>query len=350
MAYQPGRPIRVLIVDDSAVVRQVLSKSLAGQTDIEVVGTATDPYVARDKIVHLEPDVITLDIEMPRMDGLTFLRKLMQHRPMPVIILSSLTQKGGRLALEAIEAGAVEVLSKPGGSFSVGEMAEQLAEKIRAAARSRPMAKSQADTAVTPVATPITNVDLTHKIIAIGASTGGTEAIKQVLTRLPGTVPGIVVVQHMPPRFTTAFANRLDGICPFEVREAADGDSVYPGRCLIAPGNFHMMLRRSGARYHVEVKTGPMVHHQRPAVDVLFRSVAKAAGKNALGVILTGMGADGGEGLLQMRQAGAPTLGQDEASCVVYGMPKVAFEMGAVGKVLSLGDIAAEIMRLVAAS
>jgi two-component system chemotaxis response regulator CheB len=350
MAYQPGRPIRVLIVDDSAVVRQVLSKSLAGQTDIEVVGTATDPYVARDKIVHLEPDVITLDIEMPRMDGLTFLRKLMQHRPMPVIILSSLTQKGGRLALEAIEAGAVEVLSKPGGSFSVGEMAEQLAEKIRAAARARPLAKTQTEVAAAPVATPITNVDLTHKIIAIGASTGGTEAIKQVLARLPGTVPGIVVVQHMPPRFTTAFANRLDGMCPFEVKEAEDGDSVYPGRCLIAPGNFHMMLRRSGARYHVDVKTGPMVHHQRPAVDVLFRSVAKAAGKNAVGVILTGMGADGAEGLLQMRQAGAPTLGQDEASCVVYGMPKVAFEMGAVGKVLSLGDIAGEIMRLVAAN
>jgi two-component system chemotaxis response regulator CheB len=349
MAALAGRSIRVLIVDDSAVVRQVLSKSLAGQADIEVVGTATDPYVARDKIVQLEPDVITLDIEMPRMDGLTFLRKLMQHKPMPVIILSSLTAKGGRLALEAIEAGAVEVLSKPGGSYSVGEMAEQLADKIRAAARARPQSRPKATGPATPLAAVATNIDLTQKIVAIGASTGGTEAIKEVLTRLPATVPGIVIVQHMPPRFTTAFAERLNGICPFEVKEGADGDSVYPGRCLIAPGNFHMMLRRSGARYYVDVKTGPMVHHQRPAVDVLFRSVAKSAGRNAVGVILTGMGADGAEGLLQMRQAGSPTIGQDEASCVVYGMPKAAFEAGSVAKQVTLNDMAAEILRQVSA-
>ncbi len=348
MAFRSGQPIRVLIVDDSAVVRQVLSKSLASQADIEVVGTATDPYVARDKIVQLEPDVITLDIEMPRMDGITFLKKLMQHHPMPVIILSSLTQKGGRMALEAIEAGAVEVLCKPGGSFTVGEMAEQLAEKIRAAARARPTAITSVPRASSPVATAVTNIDLTQKIVAIGASTGGTEAIKEVLTHLPATVPGIVVVQHMPPRFTTAFAGRLDGLCPFEVREAEDNDSVYPGRCLIAPGNFHMMLRRSGARYYAEVKTGPMVHHQRPSVDVLFRSVAKAAGKNAVGVILTGMGADGAEGLVLMRQAGSPTIGQDEASCVVYGMPKAAYEAGGVAKVVTLTDVAAEIMRQVA--
>ncbi len=350
MAAYGGGPIRVLIVDDSAVVRQVLSKSLASQPDIEVVGTATDPYVARDKIVQLEPDVITLDVEMPRMDGLTFLRKLMQHHPMPVIILSSLTNKGGKLALEAIEAGAVEVLSKPGGSFSVGEMADQLADKIRAAARAKPVSR-----AASPAAAPAklqslgTNIDLTQKIVAIGASTGGTEAIKEVLTRLPPSVPGIVIVQHMPPRFTTAFAERLNGLCAFEVKEGADGDSVFPGRCLIAPGNFHMMLRRSGARYLVDVKTGPMVHHQRPAVDVLFRSVAKHAGRNALGVILTGMGADGAEGLLLMKQAGSPTLGQDEASSVVYGMPKAAFEMGAVQRQLPLAEMAAEIMRQVAA-
>jgi two-component system chemotaxis response regulator CheB len=349
MAALAGRSIRVLIVDDSAVVRQVLSKSLAGQADIEVVGTATDPYVARDKIVQLEPDVITLDIEMPRMDGLTFLRKLMQHKPMPVIILSSLTAKGGRLALEAIEAGAVEVLSKPGGSFSVGEMAEQLADKIRAAARARPQTRPASPAAVTVAQAPATNIDLTQKIVAIGASTGGTEAIKEVLTRLPATVPGIVIVQHMPPRFTTAFAERLNGICPFEVKEGVDGDSVFPGRCLIAPGNFHMLLRRSGARYFVDVKTGPMVHHQRPSVDVLFRSVAKSAGRNAVGVILTGMGADGAEGLMQMRQAGSPTLGQDEASCVVYGMPKAAFEGGAVQKQVTLTDVAAEILRQVSA-
>ncbi len=348
MPINLNRPIRVLIVDDSAVVRQVLSKALAPVPDIEVVGTATDPYVARDKILQLEPDVITLDVEMPRMDGITFLKRIMQYRPMPVIILSSLTSKGGSLALEAIEAGAVEVLSKPGGAYSVGEMAEQLAEKIRAAARARPVARSAAPrtggrTATARVAS--TNLDLTNKIVAIGASTGGTEAIKEVLQRLPATVPGIVVVQHMPPRFTTAFAERLNGLCAFEVREGADGDSVYPGRCLIAPGNFHMLLRRSGARYHVNIKNGPMVHHQRPAVDVLFRSVAKAAGPNALGVILTGMGADGADGLSLMREAGAYTIGQDETSCVVYGMPKAAFEAGAVMKVLPLGEVAGEIMR-----
>ncbi|KMY65643.1 chemotaxis protein [Desulfocarbo indianensis] len=345
MAFAGGRPIKVLIVDDSAVVRQVLSKALSGVADIEVVGTATDPFVARDKIVQLEPDVITLDVEMPRMDGITFLKKLMQHRPMPVIILSSLTQKGGSLALQAIEAGAVEVLSKPGGSFSVGEMADQLADKIRAAAWARPLAKQPAAAPQAAQRVASTSLDLTNKIVAIGASTGGTEAIKEVLTRLPATVPGIVVVQHMPPRFTTAFAERLNGLCAFEVKEGADGDSVYPGRCLIAPGNFHMLLRRSGARYYVNVKTGPMVHHQRPAVDVLFRSVAKAAGANALGVILTGMGADGAEGLNLMKEAGSFTIGQDEASCVVYGMPKAAFEAGAVIKQLPLQSIAMEVMR-----
>ncbi len=347
MVYTGGRPIKVLIVDDSAVVRQVLSKALSGVPDIEVVGTATDPFVARDKIVQLEPDVITLDVEMPRMDGITFLKKLMQYRPMPVIILSSLTHKGGKLALEAIESGAVEVLSKPGGSFSVGEMAEQLAEKIRAAARARPRPAKPSTTPKPAQRVASTNLDLTNKIVAIGASTGGTEAIKEVLVRLPATVPGIVVVQHMPPRFTTAFAQRLNGLCAFEVKEGADGDSVHPGRCLIAPGNFHMLLRRSGARYYVNVKTGPMVHHQRPAVDVLFRSVAKAAGPNAVGVILTGMGADGAEGLNLMRQAGAYTIGQDEASCVVYGMPKAAYDVGAVMKQLPLDAIAAEIMRRV---
>lgn len=348
MPLNSNRPIRVLIVDDSAVVRQVLSKALAPLPDIEVVGTATDPYVARDKILQLDPDVLTLDVEMPRMDGVTFLKRIMQHRPMPVIILSSLTNKGGSLALEAMEAGAVEVLSKPGGAYSVGEMAEQLADKIRAAARVRPAARgatSRPASVAQPARVASTSLDLTNKVVAIGASTGGTEAIKEVLQRLPATVPGIVVVQHMPPRFTTAFAERLNGLCAFEVKEGADGDSVYPGRCLIAPGNFHMLLRRSGARYYVNVKTGPMVHHQRPAVDVLFRSVAKSAGPNALGVILTGMGADGADGLNLMRQAGAYTIGQNEQSCVVYGMPKAAYESGAVMKVLPLGDVAGEIMR-----
>jgi two-component system chemotaxis response regulator CheB len=343
-----ARPIKVLIVDDSAVVRQILTKALAPHTDIEVVGTATDPYVARDKIVQLKPDVITLDVEMPRMDGITFLRKLMQHWPLPVIVLSSLTSKGGDVALKAIEAGAVEVLCKPGGSFSVGEMGEQLAEKIRAASRVKPVVASpNAASMATSAREAATEMDLTHKIVAIGASTGGTEALKEVLVRLPATVPGIVIVQHMPPKFTTAFAERLDGLCAFEVREAQDGDSLYPGRALIAPGNFHMLLRRSGARFYVNVKTGPMVHHQRPAVDVLFRSVAKSVGQNAVGVILTGMGADGADGLLSMKQAGAATVGQDEASCVVYGMPKAAYEKGAVQTVASLKDIAGHIMRLV---
>ncbi len=347
MALDLNRPIRVLIVDDSAVVRQVLSRSLAKVPDIEVVGTATDPFVARDKIIELEPDVLTLDIEMPRMDGITFLRKLMQHKPMPVIILSSLTAKSGRLALEAIESGAVEVLSKPGGSFSVGEMADQLADKIRAAARARFRTATATPKKVQQVRPAATEIDLTNKIIAIGASTGGTEAIKEVLTRLPAAVPGIVIVQHMPPRFTSAFASRLNGICAFEVREAADGDSVFPGRCLIAPGNYHMLLRRSGSRTYVNVKTGPMVHHQRPAVDVLFRSVAKSMGRNAVGVVLTGMGADGAEGLKLMREAGARTLTQDEASCVVYGMPKAAVKLGASEKEVPLDRIAYEIMQLV---
>ena len=346
MTLFKSKPIRVLIVDDSAVVRQVLSKALEHAPDIEVVGTATDPFVARDKIVQLKPDVLTLDIEMPRMDGITFLKKLMQHWPMPVIVLSSLTTRGGTVALQAMDAGAVEVLSKPGGSFSVGEMGEQLAEKIRAAARARPVAKTPTSDAG-PVREAATQMDLTHKIVAIGASTGGTEALKEVLVRLPSTVPGIVIVQHMPPKFTTAFSERLNGLCAFEVREAQDGDSVYPGRALIAPGNFHMLLRRSGARYFVNVKTGPMVHHQRPAVDVLFRSVAKSVGRNAVGVILTGMGADGAEGLLLMKEAGAQTVGQDEASCVVYGMPKAAYEKGAVQTVAPLKDIAKHIMRLV---
>ena len=346
MTLFKAKPIRVLIVDDSAVVRQVLSKALEHVPDIEVVGTATDPFVARDKIVQLKPDVLTLDIEMPRMDGITFLKKLMQHWPMPVIVLSSLTTRGGTVALQAMDAGAVEVLSKPGGSFSVGEMGEQLAEKIRAAARARPVAKTPSSDSG-PVREAATQMDLTHKIVAIGASTGGTEALKEVLVRLPSTVPGIVIVQHMPPKFTTAFSERLNGLCAFEVREAQDGDSVYPGRALIAPGNFHMLLRRSGARYFVNVKTGPMVHHQRPAVDVLFRSVAKSVGRNAVGVILTGMGADGAEGLLLMKEAGAQTVGQDEASCVVYGMPKAAYEKGAVQTVAPLKDIAKHIMRLV---
>ena len=339
--------INVLIVDDSATVRRIFSKELNRYSDIEVVGTAPDPYIARDKIVQLDPDVITLDIEMPRMDGITFLGKLMKHYPKPVIIVSSLTRKGGKLALEAIEKGAVDVVAKPGEAYSVGDLSEQLAEKIRAAARvdiTKFARKNPAPlNAVPPIATKAL-AETTNKVIAIGASTGGTEAIKEVLTRLPHNIPGTVIVQHMPPNFTTAFAARLNDLCPFEVREAADGDRVVPGCALIAPGNFHMLLSRSGANYYVKIKTGPLVHHQRPAADVLFRSVARYAGANATGVILTGMGKDGAKGLLEMRQAGAHTIAQDESSCVVFGMPKEAIKLDAADFIMRLTDIPGKIV------
>ncbi len=341
--------IKVLIVDDSAIVRKILTEELSQDPDIEIVGTAPDPYVARDKIVLLKPDVITLDIEMPRMDGLTFLKKLMRHYPLPVIVVSSLTPKGSKMALEALENGAIEVLSKPGPAYSVGEMSHQLKEKIRAAAKvnlRRVQYSNLAKDLTPPIITKALS-ETTQKIIAIGASTGGTEAIKEVLMKLPLNSPGIVIVQHMPPHFTTAFAERLNNLCQLEVKEAQDGDAVLNGRALLAPGNFHMLLRRSGSRYYVNIKDGPMVHHQRPAVDVLFYSVAQYAGPNAVGVILTGMGADGAEGLLKMKEAGAKTIAQDEATCVVFGMPKEAIKRGAVDKVLPLELIPQEIMQMV---
>lgn len=339
-----SKRIRVLIVDDSAVVRKIFSEELSKYPDIEVVGTAPDPFVARDKIVALQPDVITLDIEMPRMDGLTFLRKLMKYYPLPTIIVSSLTPKGGKLTLEAMEIGAVDVIAKPGGAYTVGDMSSQLADKIRGAAWAKVIKKGVQDSENVPLKAL---AQTSHKVIAIGASTGGTEALKTVLTKLPANSPGILVVQHMPANFTAAFAERLNSLCQMTVREAKDNDSVVPGLALIAPGNFHMVMRRSGARYYVEVKTGPLVHHQRPAVDILFKSTAKSAGANAIGVILTGMGADGAEGLLEMKKAGAGTIAQDENSCVVFGMPKEAIKMGAAGKVLPLDQIAAEMIRMV---
>lgn len=346
------KPIKVLIVDDSAIVRKIFSQELEKHKDIVVVGTAPDPYVARDKIVHLKPDVITLDIEMPRMDGLSFLRKLMKYHPIPTIVVSSLTVRNSEMALEALEYGAVEVLAKPGGSYSVGDMSIQLAEKVRAAAGIRvaplnPGSKSENEKGTRNLIKPRVNslTRTTHKVIAMGASTGGTEALKAVLTQMPANSPGIVVVQHMPPRFTTAFANRLNELCEIEVREAVDGDSILPGQALIAPGNFHMLFRRSGARYHVEVKTGPLVCHQRPAADVLFYSVAQYAGANAVGVIMTGMGKDGAQGLLEMRKGGAHTIAQDEASCVVFGMPKEAIKAGGVDEVVPLWEIPTAIIR-----
>jgi len=343
------KKIRVLVVDDSAVVRKVFSEELSHEKDIQVVATAPDPYVARDKIVALKPDVVTLDIEMPRMDGLTFLRKLMKYYPLPVIIVSSLTKEGGSLALEAMEIGAVDVISKPGEAYSVGDMSAQLAEKIRAAAqvdmvqRARLMASQV-------TAAPQTKLSLTkttNKIIAIGASTGGTEALKDVLVQLPPNTPGIMIVQHMPAKFTTSFAERLNNLCQIRVKEAEDGDSVVPGTALLAPGNFHMVMRRSGARYYVNIKSGPLVCYQRPAVDVLFNSVAAYGGANAVGVILTGMGKDGAQGMLKMKETGAKTIAQDEASCVVFGMPKEAIEAGGVDQVVSLKDIPSAILKMV---
>lgn len=340
------RKIRVLVVDDSAVVRKVFSEELSREKDIEVVGTAPDPYVARDKIVNLKPDVVTLDIEMPRMDGITFLRKLMKYYPLPVIIVSSLTREGGSLALEAMEIGAVEVISKPGEAYSVGDMSAQLAEKIRAAAQVDVTRRLRVITSPSIIAPKLSLTRTTNKLIAIGASTGGTEALKEVLTQFPPNSPGIMIVQHMPPKFTTSFAERLDSLCQVRVKEAEDGDAVVPGTALLAPGNFHMVMRRSGARYYVNIKSGPMVCYQRPAVDVLFNSVAAYGGANAIGVLLTGMGKDGSQGMLKMKQAGARTIAQDEASCVVYGMPKEAVAVGAVDKILSLRDIPAAVLKM----
>jgi two-component system, chemotaxis family, protein-glutamate methylesterase/glutaminase len=340
--------IKVLVVDDSAVVRKIITQELSKYSDIEVVGTAPDPYVARDKIVKLRPTVITLDVEMPRMDGITFLKKLMKYHPLPVIILSSLSQRGSQTAMEALQSGAVEVLSKPGSSFSVAELSEQLADKVRAAAKAKLASPTVTEESPRePIRYTTAMAETTNKIIAIGASTGGTEALKTVLLDVPPNAPGIVIVQHMPPRFTTAFAERLNSICQIEVKEAESGDTVMPGRALLAPGNYHMLFRRSGARYYVDIKSGPRVHHQRPAVDVLFRSVSKYAGANAVGVILTGMGADGAQGLLEMKRAGATTIAQDEASCVVFGMPKEAIKLGASDMVAPLDRISREMLKAI---
>ncbi len=331
--------IKVLIVDDSAVVREIFSTELSKDPELEVVGTAIDPYIARDKILKLNPHVITLDVEMPRMDGITFLRKLMRYHPLPVIIVSSLTPKGGQLALEALNAGAVDVLCKPGAAYTVGDMSVELIDKIKSAAaidmrKWLPMVNSE-----TTPSPKLSIIKTTNKVVAIGASTGGTQALQKVLSALPTNAPGIVIVQHMPEHFTTSFAQRLNEVCAIEVKEAENNDSVIPGRALIAPGNKHMLLRRSGARYYVEVKTGPLVSRHRPSVEVLFNSVAQSAGQNAIGVIMTGMGADGADGMLKMKQSGAVTIAQDEASCVVFGMPKEAIKRGGVDYVVSLDKI-----------
>ncbi len=345
--------IRVLIVDDSAVVRQTLRDVLESDPEIEVIATAGDPFVAADRIAEQVPDVITLDIEMPRMDGLTFLKKLMSQHPIPVVICSSLAEEGAQSTFRALEYGAVEIVTKPrlGTKQFLEDSRVALCEAVKAAACSRPRALKPSQT-VEPkltadaILSPATHAmaETTEKVVVIGASTGGTEALKAVLEALPADTPGIVIVQHMPELFTRAFANRLDGLCNITVKEAETNDTVIRGRALIAPGNHHLLLKRSGARYYVEIKDGPLVCRHRPSVDVLFRSAARYAGQNAVGIILTGMGDDGARGMLEMKQAGAMTVAQDEATCVVFGMPKEAIKLGGVHKVLPLQSVAASML------
>jgi len=342
--------IKVLLVDDSAVMRQVLADVLTRDPGIEVMAAVPDPIFAMRRMEAAWPDVIVLDVEMPRMDGISFLRKLMTERPTPVVMCSTLTEKGAETTLQALAAGAIEVVTKPrvGLKEFLHEEAAHLIEVVKSAARARPdrlgaaRGRRPAKPAPAPVSTAMSHT--TDRVVAIGTSTGGTQALEVVLSDLTRVVPGIVIVQHMPEKFTQAFANRLDSLCDIEVREARNGDRVIPGCALIAPGGHHMLLNRSGAHYHVEVKDGPLINRHRPSVDVLFRSVAKHAGANALGIIMTGMGDDGAEGLLEMHQAGARTVAQDEQSCIVYGMPKEAIRRGGVDLQLPLDAISQEII------
>ncbi|HUW81807.1 MAG TPA: chemotaxis response regulator protein-glutamate methylesterase [Phycisphaerae bacterium] len=339
---------RVLVVDDSVVVREIFVRELSRDPDIVVIATAPDPYIARDKIVQLRPDVVTLDIEMPRMDGVTFLRKLMAHYPLPVVIVSSLTRRGSELAIEAMEAGAVDVMCKPGSAYSLGDMTVELVDKIKAAAKVK-VTRSAAGRTQARSRHPATRLPMTKSpniILAVGASTGGTQVLQTLLTAMPENAPPTVIVQHMPEQFTRSFADRLNELCATQVKEAENGDRVVPGRVLIAPGNYHMLLRRSGAAYSVQIKSGPLVCRHRPSVDVLFKSVARCAGPNAVGVIMTGMGSDGARGLLEMKQHGADTIAQDQASCVVFGMPGEAIRLGAADHILPAGRIAAKVLSL----
>jgi two-component system chemotaxis response regulator CheB len=348
-----SRKIRVLIVDDSALVRQTLSQVLSSDPMIEVIGTASDPFVAAERIAEQTPDVITLDIEMPRMDGLTFLRKIMSQHPIPVLICSSLAEAGAQSTLKALEYGAVDIIAKPrvGSKKFLEESRVMLCEAVRAAAevrfrgpiRSRAVEPKLNADAILSKATGAM-IETTEKVVVIGASTGGTEALRSLLEVLPPDAPGIVIVQHMPEVFTRAFAERLNGLCRIAVKEAETNDTVLRGRALIAPGNHHLLLKRSGARYYVDIKDGPLVSRHRPSVDVLFRSAARYAGSNAVGVIMTGMGDDGASGMLEMKQAGAVTIAQDEATCIVFGMPNEAIKRGAVDKIMPLQSIAGSIL------
>lgn len=342
-------PIRVLVVDDSAVVRQTMTGILSREPDIEVIAACSDPLFAMERMKQEWPDVITLDVEMPRMDGITFLKQLSAQRPTPVLICSSLTQRGTETTLEALAAGAFAVIAKPtlGVKSFLCDASSDLVSQVRAAAQAKPRrlapAPAGASTGAAIAPGPRALAATTERVVAIGTSTGGTQALEAVLTTLPATVPGIVVVQHMPEKFTAAFARRLDNLCRVEVLEAEHGQRVIPGRVLIAPGGRHMQILRSGAQYLVEVVDGPPVNRHRPSVDVLFRSVARHAGANAVGIIMTGMGGDGANGLKEMRDAGAFTVAQDEASCVVFGMPREAIRLGAADRVLPLAQIGAMI-------
>jgi two-component system chemotaxis response regulator CheB len=336
-----NRNIKVLIVDDSAIVRKTLSSIVESQPDFEVVGTAGDGLIAQDKIARLKPDVVTLDIEMPGMDGLTLLKKVMASHPVPVLVISSLGAASSRVALDAIQSGAVDVIAKPGGVYSVGDLREQLVWKIRAAAQAilRPVLRSIGAKTDHTVAPP-----RSVEMIGIGSSTGGVEALRSILIPLPENMPPIVIVQHIPATFSAEFASNLDQKSRVRVKEAADGDVLEPGRVFIAPGNFHIRVRRIGGRLRIQTDQGPAVHFQRPAVDVLFESIATEVGGKAAGFILTGMGADGAAGLLSMKRAGARTYAQNEASCVVFGMPREAIRIGAVDDVLPLDRIGSELI------
>ena len=349
--------IKILVVDDSAVVRKTLEEIFSTEKDLEVVGTASDPYIAAEKMRRIAPDVITLDVEMPRMDGITFLQKIMSQHPIPVVMCSSLTDKGAETSLRALQLGAVEIITKPkvGTQKFLEESRVFICDAVRAAAQARvrkfPLGgstlngqkKLTAD-AVLPRATSAM-LRTTEKVVVVGASTGGTEALREFLEAMPLDTPGIVIVQHMPAKFTTAFAERLNGICRISVKEAADNDTVLPGQALIAPGGLHMMLKRSGARYYVQIKDGPLVSRHKPSVDVLFRAAARYARANAVGIIMTGMGDDGARSMLEMKEAGAYNIAQDEESCVVFGMPKEAINRGAVDKIMPLERIASHVVQ-----